>query len=502
MKKIISQPQVSDHIDFVLGLRHPLHDQYQKTGLIHLANSSFKEKFHFEESDFLNPIFKTILPAIIIEYPEVISTENFITDLTKLAGLIVEIVGSITKPELLNPEVTSDIHSASKIYKDLKEALSKEYPHFNVRSKKLFLWCYTVINQLVFRPLMNLLPKDDESQRKIQRLGTISEKIVIFDTLIDDIADCIKDAFLLKKFTEIARVSSEELALLKKEVSEYKNGVYKDYFEFTCKLWGEIKQGLSELLEIPSVPETFIIHVKELMETMHYSLQLNLLQKLPEDFAEMETKLSSNMMVKILFDAQLAVIKNTIHLQLPSEIQSQFDEIVEILEKSFHHANCFATHERETMEEDITNSLFKIAESYYNAQFLDWSTTHPKEPFANYLKSVPCFSEMIHSITALNPSNYGEILIKREDGLDKDRKTLLIAMNSKKEVHQNYFRFCWQEKNEHLIQKLDALKMSVDKPELIFDNKQGLKEAFEELKQVNRVFLLLYIVFSKIKGVT
>ena len=481
--------------------------------------------------------------------------------------ILCKIVGTFTGA--IEYPATKDTEICIADYKALKTKLfqgdSPEWMRFNVRSDKLFKWCSVVIGELVVSPMMELLPHE---RRKIVQAAIlrVSTQVVHLDTRIDDLANVLHDQHLNDQahkllstpLAQLETVTQEMLATL----NDYKGGIFKPYFENTASLWGSVLTELSTLCgptpDHDPLMKGFLKNIQELMESMHFSVRLNRERTLPL-MSEMEAKLSSNMMVKIIFDITKIFLRKE-GIEFPAEISESFSKFETDLQVLFRLANNIATREREVGERDMTNMIFAVAEKFITGQFNIWQVTHPTESFQKFVSSerfangesdgfkwdsfaalfsltdqenisgiiqtiktsVQTEDLRLDSSTALNDVNYFIVSVRQlltESSLaDETRERIsasldlleqALVMENKKtavlckfllkpQVMAEFYTY-WQDKS--LV--LDAtIAENISDTPMEWPHRAAYVASMEKYKDNNALFLLTHLVFSMVKGAT
>jgi hypothetical protein len=282
-------------------------------------------------------------------------------------------------------------------YRELKSALFQNghvaWARFNPRSGKVFMWCHVMIGRLVVSPLTQLLESDKARDRAQQRILRLALKIVHLDTRIDDLADVLHDEKLVDLAVRLVTAPPTEFestaATVLDELTTYNGGIFKPYFENTVSLWRDVISEISRLGVTGPYGESLVLKLREdmaeLMESMRFSVALNKQRCLPS-LAEMERKLASNMMVKIIFDI-CRIVLSCEGVELPKELEAPFREFESTLQILFRLANNIATREREVRERDMTNMIFAITQKFLTGGYAQWLETHPGQAFGAYIFS-------------------------------------------------------------------------------------------------------------------
>ncbi len=379
----------------------------------------------------LRTIFDSIIPQIIKSFTNIFETLPFFDHLKPLKELNVDIaIAMITPPD---PELARIFEQNTQDYTHLKKTLVEQNfakaATFNIRSEKVFKWCSAVIPYIVHGPL-SAIWQHPEKEVKLNLLKKASTKLAVFDTKIDDIADNIQDLQLTEWFCHICTSDDKAIEKLRLKIRKYQNGIYLDFFNSTVLLWRDIQNDLKTLFEVKDLKKTGVFdqrfkdHMGQLMDAMRYSVRMNDKKKIPSDFLTMEDKLSSNMMVQLLFDFQIELLKKSDMLPKTTPFTSKFQKMTKTIEKMFHHANSYATFEREMMEMDSTNPLFKLADDIFIALYRAWEQTNPGQTFSQYIQ---IHFEVSKSIDA---DSFIDLIVPR------DRQQQFLIM---KEVEDWYF---------------------------------------------------------------
>ncbi len=545
----------------------------------------------WKTKSLLTQIFKIQIPELISSFKLIFETLLF-TKEPKLAHLSTEeeeswqIIKEVLDPlEDLNidiaiamttppdPELKQIYDKNIAAYTDLKrELIAEDFTKaatFNIRSVNIFQWCSAVIPFIVHRPL-NIIWDHPQKEEKLKRLRIVSTKLAVYDTNIDDIADNLQDPKLTEWFCQIHTANEEEFTQIRGEISHYKKGIYLRFFDHTAALWKEIQTDLKALFEVDDFEKVsdfnaqFKTHMSNLMSVMRSSVEMNQRKLLPP-FLDMEEKLSSNMMVQLLFDFQIQLLQQSKAIPNTPEFNTEFQRFTKTIEKMFHHSNCFATFKREMMEMDSTNPLFKLADTKFEALFQEWKARNPQGTFDHYLqahfKIAEPFAEAppttdleIESFMDLIiPSNREEqfrmmkevedwylknelitesLLLTSSDYLDAQKKLLEVCkktefkakstkeieeklrqiqhfltknkvrielvniMMNEENILKEYF-IHWQKLNEELNVSIEAIKktLKTDDP-----STPQLEKALERYKINVALFLINYLIYSRIKG--
>lgn len=458
----------------------------------------------------LEKIFEDIIPELRKSNPKLLGLSIFSKNLDTLIEVINTIVAYHVKAIRFPAQQATD--KATIDYTSLKETLTaNQHPkssNFNIRQENLFKWCHVVISQLVYGPLNALFDINEAMTEKLNRMSLLGTKIAIFDTRIDDIADNIQDKDLTSYFIQIPNQDAT-IESIQDILRTYSKGSFLAFFEETKELWTEILSSFNDLTESNSHQHVFFEHVQELMDVMIYSVEINIDKKL-EDFDTMLTKLAPNMMVKILYDIQFMLLQNHADAPIANFIKSIKDELLDLfrmMERSFHIANCFATYKREIEEEDLTNSIFKLAETHANADFDCWRVR--KNGAYQYKVSFQDF--IIDQYLEKNESFSSTVSIKcfidlfcndsnQNDHDTKLKHKVLNLLVSKISIMDDYFD-TWHDLHLLISSKIENIQHKTNQsPYLSPETKTLIVDRFELFKSNNELFLALYCIFSKIKG--
>jgi hypothetical protein len=512
--------------------------------------------------ELIEKIFDEIFPQIVTSHTMVFEELPIFENLEALVRLILNIVLALQRQP--NEELARIFEQNTKDYTSLKKALIKHNfdraATFNIRSAKVFKWCGEVIPCLVHDPLNEVWDHEKKSE-KTQRLNLVSVKLAVYDTRIDDIADNIQDPKLTEWFCKIFRAEKKELSGLRKSVEKYQTGIYLEFFDNTVALWDEIKRDLRTLFEEGDAKKninfdsTFSLHMEQLMEAMRYSVKMNERRVLPS-FLEMEECLSSNMMVQILFDFQLALLQQFKVMPSDKQFATKFQIMTKIMEKMFHHSNSCATCEREMMEMDSTNPLFKLANDIFMGLFKVWIEKSPGKTFNDYIQAhfkvkialeAESFIDLIvppdrasqfsimktvegwylqHGLMEesilINATNYLEAqerllniskskefegkktediakkieLINEIYGRNKARIQLVNEMMMENKVIKEYL-IHWKKLYRELEESISAVQGAIP---TLFQGRDILQAALEKFKVTSSLFLINYLISSRVRG--
>ena len=312
----------------------------------------------------------------------------------------------------------------------------------------------------------------------------------------------------------------------------------------------------SDLKKIGGFDQRFKDHMEQLMEAMRYSVKMNGKKKTMPDFLTMEDKLSSNMMVQLLFDFQLELLNASELLPKTTAFATKFQKMTKTMEKMFHHANSFATFKREMMEMDSTNPLFKIGDDIFKALHQAWQQKNHGQTFSQYIQihfgikediKADSFIDLIiphdreqqflvmkevedwyiqHGLITdsilLNSSNYldaqAKLLEISQLPIVNDKKTkkieeklreiqkfsdknttriqLVNDMIMKKDVIDEYFLH-WMQLYKELSSDIKELQSMLPKSD---PNTPILEKALEQYQTNSALFLVNYLIYSRVKG--
>lgn len=469
------------------------------------AISKYREKFGEispQAGITLQKIFKEIIPELRKSNPKVLGLSIFSDKLDTLIDVINTIVAYHVKAITFPAQHATD--KATIDYTILKEQLTRQkHPkadNFNIRQENLFKWCHVVISQLVYEPLNALFDKNESMTQKLDQMSLLGTKIAIFDTRIDDIADNIQDKELTEYFTQIPNQFAD-LERIKEILTTYSDGSFLDFFNQTKELWVEILASFNEITASNSHQIVFFEHIQELMDVMIYSVEINTDKQL-EDFNTMLTKLAPNMMVKILYDIQFMLLENNADKPISDFITSIKTELLDLfrmMEKSFHIANCFATYTREIEEEDVTNSIFKLAEIHSEADFKCWEA-RKSGSFQDYIKDK--YLEKEESFTECTKiKSFIDLFHKDTDQNEHDTKLkqkVLKLLVSKISVIDDYFD-TWCDLHASIANKIDTIQ-NIVKTDLSLqdENRDTFVDIFGSFKTNNELFLATRYILEKV----
>ncbi len=214
----------------------------------------------------------------------------------------------------------------------------QEYEKVGKRDKFLWKWVY-IATQITTLPIV--LEKYRTSVCKIKTL------LVMFNSLLDDIADKEKDGKLLNELVKIPFTQSYiNISLL--DIHG------KQYLELTKKLWNHIKNSLEKYPRYGEFKEIFTYDVNQLLNTMEYSYLIN---KNPYLINEKEhwPHLSANMGTMICY---------TIDLMCSSFNIKNLGKLRKVgweAQKMARIGNWVSTWKREIKEEDFTSGVIPYA---------------------------------------------------------------------------------------------------------------------------------------------
>lgn len=333
-----------------------------------------------------------LIPVTLREY-RFLFQDIGLPQIQKIVPSFLEIFGYFSGDQ---PFPYSDYSDASvRAYQDLKKNLffadSPDWIRFTGRSDKVYKWCYVMIKDIVLAPLLPMVPPEKQASVQNNVLG-LASMMVIFDTQIDDLADVFHDRFLIESTRKVIssppECVSQEISQALDAVSDYKNGVFFEFFKDSMGLWRQILDhviGSTAHCGVKGAQflKQFTDSVKDLMDAMAYAVDVNTSRKLPS-LPDLVTSLSANMMVKIVFDI-IEIEFGRAGVFFPESTKPMFDRCQTMFQSSFRLSKNIATRERGMAERDMTNTIFVIAEQYLEGQFQVWQTTHSGQTFRQFI---------------------------------------------------------------------------------------------------------------------
>ena len=214
----------------------------------------------------------------------------------------------------------------------------KEYEKVGERDAFLWKWVYK-ITQITTLPIVS-----EEYRKSVWKIKTL---LVVFDSLLDDIADKEKNGKLLE---ELIKVAFKQPYIK----FDHLNRREKNYLESAMRLWNYILKSIEKYPKYLEFKEIFKYDISQLLNTMEYAYLIN---KNPYLINKVEhlLYLSANMTTMICYTIDLMCSSfNTQKLRKLREIAWEAQKMARI-------GNWITTWERELKEDDFTSGVIPYA---------------------------------------------------------------------------------------------------------------------------------------------
>ena len=214
----------------------------------------------------------------------------------------------------------------------------EEYEKVGEREGFLWNWVYKA-TQITTLPVVL-----EQYRAQVSQIKTL---LVMFDSLLDDVADKQKNGRLLNELVKIPFRQSE-IRLNSLNFQE------KQYLELTKKLWEHIKTSVEKYPKYQEFKEVFKYDINQLLNTMEYAYLIN---KNPYLINEKEhwPHLSPNMSTMICYTIDLMCSLFDIKkLRILRMVGWEAQKMARI-------GNWISTWEREIKEEDFTSGVLPYA---------------------------------------------------------------------------------------------------------------------------------------------
>lgn len=212
----------------------------------------------------------------------------------------------------------------------------KEYEKVGDRDEFLWKWAY---KSIPFVTLPNIIHKHHQSLKELKIL------IIIFITLLDDVADKFRDKKLLKEIIKIPFNKPYVGQLDRKE---------KNYLKFTQNIWNFIEEAIKKYPRYKELKDIFYYDISQIINTMEYAYLISqnpyLINK-----SEYYANFTYNLPV---------VLSSTIDLMCSSTNSKLIGAIREVAlkaQKIAQSINWITTWERELKDNDFTSGIFAFA---------------------------------------------------------------------------------------------------------------------------------------------
>jgi hypothetical protein len=246
--------------------------------------------------------------------------------------MVIEKILKQLTPERIKKEV--EIIQAIELPPEIKNWV-KEYEKVGDRPEFLWKWMYLGV-QIVTAPFV---PKKYE-----RSLWEVKTLIIMFITLIDDIADKTQNKKLLNELLKIPF----EKELIDKDILDYNE---KKYVEIAINLWKYIEAKLSDYTNYSRFKIIFEYDFCQVLNEMRYSQLVNDNNYLINKIEYWEI-LPYNMQGIVSYTVDLMCWKNINFEQI-----GKIRETAWLLQRMAKIANWVSTWERELEESDLTNGV-------------------------------------------------------------------------------------------------------------------------------------------------
>jgi hypothetical protein len=320
-----------------------------------------------------------------------------------------DVYGSILEVEKLDR--TARLTHAIERYSSTIRALNEDgrgETGIKVRKPVLWMWCKFNIKNVAYRFVADgarRWPLDQCDERLLDAVADAKVLLVIFNVLLDDVADNLHDPQLLDVLSRIPTASGE---LGRAEAGDYERlrarlaiigrDRFAEYFDLCAEIWSSAMEMLAEL-----TGDGFAEHLAELaddyamiLNAMRLSVDLNLRPR--EIFslkpAELERcyggetigdVLAHNANVAAFYTIDLMSLRNLDPARHQQLLLSGAVDICRrtatISQDMLQLGNSVATGAREIGSDDLSNELFKIANDILNER-LDWEQPEHLSSFA------------------------------------------------------------------------------------------------------------------------
>lgn len=215
----------------------------------------------------------------------------------------------------------------------------KEYEKVGHRDRILWQWMYKSV-QIVTAPVVD--------QQYLERLYVLKTTVIIFVTLLDDVADNMHDASFLR---ELIKIPFQVNTLNRDQLSKEK----LQYLSVVLNIWNYIDATLKTLPLYEQYREIFQYDFDQLLNEMNYAI---LVHQYPFilNTTEFWEYIPYNMQSFVSYDMDYmcATAFNTADLGCVRKV-------VYLLQRMAKIGNWLSTWERELQEDDITNIIFLYA---------------------------------------------------------------------------------------------------------------------------------------------
>lgn len=269
----------------------------------------------------------------------------------------------------------------TRIKKQLLELGVPEGKNWSIRKDTLWAWCYVNIENVIHPLLDTLVTSASEYANVKKDITDIKVRLVVFNVLLDDIADNFQKEELFNIYAQIPFASQEELTGLRLQIKGLKldntlTPLFEEYFDFAAKVWANALTEL-ETMTGPEVIKEFLSRLvedyKKVIASMRFSVKMNkninecswedATDILPHNMNMMAFKTIDDMILKKLVPSVYEIVSPQ------SKHGSVATDIFLLGQRTGQIGNSTATAQREVEEGDFSNEVFFYVREIINDIF-------------------------------------------------------------------------------------------------------------------------------------